>query len=206
MKTSAHSPASTLLLVADDPRAAARIGDSLQAHNLAVTVHPAAKGAAQTILRAQPDAVILALSLPMADLLAICRKVRPGYANPILILTDGAREEDELAILRAGACRNRVELPQITVDAGRRAARVHRRWIDLSTAEFEVLWLLARRAGRTVPRDEICSRVRGFSYNGLDRTIDLRIARLRKKLGDDGRHPTLIKSVRGEGYMLVREA
>ncbi len=68
-----------------------------------------------------------------------------------------------------------------------------------------MLWLLARRAGHAVARREICSRLRGFPYDGLDRTVDLRVARLRRKLGDDARHPRLIKSIRGEGYMLVRE-
>jgi two-component system response regulator RstA len=229
------SPSRSVLLVEDDPRQAARIRSCLTSHGFAVAVQATAEGVPGTVQRTRPDVVVLDLALPVAGLLDLCRRVRTGYVNPILVLTHSAREEDELASLRAGAddlvskpvrpralleriqarlerlhqleaCPDRVELPRITVDAGRRAARVDQRWVDLSTAEFEVLWLLAHHAGRTVPRGEICTRLRGFSYNGLDRTIDLRIARLRRKLGDDARHPWLIKSVRGEGYMLVREA
>jgi len=235
MRTSAPGPTISLLLVADDLPSARRITAALRSGNFSVTTHLGTAGAAEAIVRRQPDAVILAMSVPVAPLLVVCREIRLGYVNPLLILADGLGEEDELAGLRAGAddflpksvhpralverirarlvrlrrlreSPDRVELPQITIDAGRRAARVNCRWIDLTTAEFEVLWLLARHAGRTVRRGEICSRLRGFSYNGLDRTIDLRVARLRRKLGDDGRHPSLIKSVRGEGYMLVREA
>ena len=75
--------------------------------------------------------------------------------------------------------------------------------IDLTTAEFDLLWLLASRVGDVVTRDDIYRTLRGIEYDGLDRAIDLRVARLRRKLGDEGKQPRLLKSVRGIGYLLV---
>ncbi|TQV85115.1 response regulator [Exilibacterium tricleocarpae] len=74
--------------------------------------------------------------------------------------------------------------------------------IKLTTAEFELLWVLAEAAGKVVNRDTILQRIRGLDYDGLDRSIDRRISRLRKKLGDDPDNPKRIKTVRGKGYIL----
>ena len=77
--------------------------------------------------------------------------------------------------------------------------------VDLTTAEFDLLHLLAKRAGQTLSRNEIYQEIHGMKYDGLDRSIDLRVSRLRKKLGDDPAKPQRIKSVRGVGYMLSIE-
>jgi DNA-binding response OmpR family regulator len=65
--------------------------------------------------------------------------------------------------------------------------------------------MLARAAGAIVSREEIYRSLRGIEYDGLDRSMDVRIVRLRRKLGDDSKAPTLIKNVRGEGYLLSRQ-
>ena len=68
-----------------------------------------------------------------------------------------------------------------------------------------MLNLLAKHAGKTLSRDDISREIHGVKYDGVDRSIDLRISRLRKKLGDDSAKPHRIKSVRGVGYMLSME-
>lgn len=75
--------------------------------------------------------------------------------------------------------------------------------IPFTNAEFDLLVLLAQQAGRPISRDEIYAELRGLTYDGLDRMVDLRISRLRKKLNDDPKQPTLIKSIRGTGYLLT---
>ena len=65
-----------------------------------------------------------------------------------------------------------------------------------------LLALLAAHAGRVLTRDAISSKLRGVAWDGLERTIEVRVSRLRRKLGDDGR---IIKSVRGSGYLLIPE-
>jgi DNA-binding response OmpR family regulator len=84
-------------------------------------------------------------------------------------------------------------------------------WLDgqpvpLTTQEFELLSLLARRAGELVSRDEVFRSMRGIDYDGLDRSIDGRVSKLRRKLGDDAAAPTRIKTVWGKGYLLVPDA
>jgi len=78
--------------------------------------------------------------------------------------------------------------------------------VDLTTQEFELLLLLARHAGEVLSRDVIYSNTRGITYDGLDRTVDVRISRLRRKLGDTPEHPFRIKTVWGKGYLFVADA
>jgi DNA-binding response OmpR family regulator len=93
----------------------------------------------------------------------------------------------------------------LIVDASRRRVELRGKVLDVTSAEFDVLKLLAENAGTTLSRGEIYQAIHGMKYDGLDRSIDLRISRLRKKLGDDPAQPTRIKSVRGTGYLLSVE-
>lgn len=77
--------------------------------------------------------------------------------------------------------------------------------IDFTTAEFDLLWLLANHAGQILTRDDIFSQVRGIDFDGSDRSIDARISRLRRKLLDDPDNPRRIKTVRGKGYLFLSE-
>ena len=75
--------------------------------------------------------------------------------------------------------------------------------LALTTAEYELLHFLAARAGQVVSRDDIMQGLRGLEFDGLDRAIDARISRLRRKIGDDADTPTRIKTVRGQGYLFA---
>jgi two-component system response regulator RstA len=76
--------------------------------------------------------------------------------------------------------------------------------LDLTSSQFDLLSFLARHAGRIVSRDELSRHLRGVDYDGLSRSIDLAVVRLREKIGDSGKHPRMIKSIRGEGYLMVK--
>ena len=78
--------------------------------------------------------------------------------------------------------------------------------MSLTTQEFELLYLLAAQAGKVLSRDDIYKQLRGLEYDGLDRTVDVCISHLRKKLGDDGENPRRIKTVCGKGYLFVADA
>lgn len=98
-----------------------------------------------------------------------------------------------------------VEPPATTslrVDIKARAVSMADRAINLTTAEYDLLSLLIDEAGTVVSRDTIVRSLRGFDYDGLDRSIDRRISRLRKKLHDDPTDPKIIKTIRGKGYLL----
>jgi two-component system OmpR family response regulator/two-component system response regulator RstA len=82
-----------------------------------------------------------------------------------------------------------------------RAAQLDGKSLELTTAEFDLLWLLSLHAGTILSRDELLQELRGIGFDGLDRSIDARISRLRKKIGDDPENPARIKTVRGKGYL-----
>jgi DNA-binding response OmpR family regulator len=73
--------------------------------------------------------------------------------------------------------------------------------IDLTSGEFDLLWLLAKNAGRILSRVEILRVLRSLDYDGMDRSVDNRVYRLRKKLGDVNSPTQRIKSVRALGYV-----
>ncbi len=78
--------------------------------------------------------------------------------------------------------------------------------VTLTTTEFDLLLLLARNAGNILSRDFLHRELRGVDYDGLDRSVDMGVSRLRKKLGDDPKSPRRIKTVWGKGYLFVEEA
>jgi two-component system OmpR family response regulator/two-component system response regulator RstA len=84
-----------------------------------------------------------------------------------------------------------------------REVRVGSTVMALTTAEYELLLFLASRAGLVVSRDDIMQGLRGLEFDGLDRAIDARVSRLRRKIGDDAETPSRLKTVRGQGYLFV---
>ena len=93
-----------------------------------------------------------------------------------------------------------------TISISAREAWLHDEALDLTTNDFDLLWLLASNPGKIFTRDAILEGLRGIDYDGIDRSVDIRISRLRKKLGDDTGHPQRIKTIRGKGYLFVKEA
>lgn len=94
----------------------------------------------------------------------------------------------------------------LSIDRKARRAMLGSEVIGLSTNEFELLWLLASHAGTVLDRQFILSRLRRLSYDGADRSIDIAVSRLRRKLGDVAEPAVRIKTVRGKGYLFVADA
>ena len=99
-----------------------------------------------------------------------------------------------------------LEFGVLTIKRAAREVMLDGRKLDFTTNEFELLWLLASHAGEVLNRDSILESLRGIGYDGLDRSVDVCISRLRKKLADDPNKPARIKTVRGKGYLFVAEA
>ncbi|WP_163832883.1 winged helix-turn-helix domain-containing protein [Spartinivicinus ruber] len=99
----------------------------------------------------------------------------------------------------------RLVFGELVIDNAMREAWLAGESIDLTSAEFDLLWLLASHAGRVLSREEIFSSLRGIEYDGQDRSIDVRVSRIRPKIGDDPMHPRLIKTVRSRGYLFVKD-
>ncbi len=94
----------------------------------------------------------------------------------------------------------------LSIDNASRTVCLKGETIALTSNEFEVLWLLACQAGQVVSRESMISELRGIEYDGFDRSSDIMISRLRKKLRDDVDKPYRIKTVWGKGYLFAQDA
>ena len=230
------SDRSRILIVEDDARLAELTRDYLESQGLAVAIQADCRRAVSQILAERPALVVLDLMLPGESGFAICKRVREqGYDGPILMLTARTDDLDQVQGLEMGAddyvCKpvrpvvllarirallRRHEAPaeevqrlvfgSLELDHARLEASLGGERVELTGAEFDLLWLLASNGGRILSREEIFAQLRGIEYDGQDRSIDVRISRIRPKIGDDPEHPRLIKTVRGKGYLFVSEA
>ncbi|WP_448547053.1 response regulator [Thalassotalea fusca] len=92
---------------------------------------------------------------------------------------------------------------QLIIDASKRTVHNQGQLVTLSSAEFDLLWLLAQDVGQIVKREQLHEKIFKLEYDGIDRSIDLRISRIRKKLDDNPKEPQIIKTVRNVGYLLA---
>lgn len=99
----------------------------------------------------------------------------------------------------------RLEFGDLVIDNGGRSVTLNDELVDFTSAEYDLLWLLASNSGRILSREDIFERLRGIEYDGQDRSIDVRISRIRPKIGDDPENPKRIKTVRSKGYLFVKE-
>jgi two-component system response regulator RstA len=219
-----------ILLVEDDVRLTRLIAEYLKPEGLRVSIEHDGAKAAERIRTERPDLVVLDHMLPGEDGLSILRKVREEFPNPILMMTARRSEVDQIIGLEMGAddyvpkpvtprlllARIRAALrrraPQeaaqqyddgrLVVDQGTREAVLDGNLLDLTSAEFDLLLVLIDFAGRPVSRDLLLQRLRGIAYDGFDRSIDVRVSQLRRKLRE-GSDLKWIKTVRGVGYQFV---
>lgn len=138
-------------------------------------------GANDYILKTTPPSVLV------ARLRAHLRNARPQTALP----AEPPSSKNSAKIIFGG----------LSIDPVSRDVILDGEKISLSTSDFDLLWLLACHAGETLNRDILLKEMRGVSYDGLDRSIDVAISRLRKKLGDNPTEPFRIKTVRNRGYL-----
>lgn len=99
-----------------------------------------------------------------------------------------------------------IVVDDLRIEEASRTVWIAEKNIELTTAEFDLLVYLAKHAGKVVDRRDVYVDVLELPYDGRDRSIDLRVSRLRRKLGDDSAQPTRIKSVRGIGYLMAKNS
>lgn len=98
-----------------------------------------------------------------------------------------------------------LEFGQLSIQPDSRTVILYQQEIPMTTAEFDLLLLLAKDAGKVLTRDQLLMALKGIDFDGLDRTIDIHISRLRRKLDDNIENPKKIKTIRGKGYLLNRD-
>jgi two-component system response regulator RstA len=221
-----------VLVVDDDTRLTSLIADYFRREGFEVDVENDGRSGGDRILADRPDLVILDLMMPGEDGLSVCRRVRgAGYGGAILMLTARRDEIDQVVGLEMGAddyvpkpasprlllarvralLRRKVSTRSderlihgsLVVDRSARTAAVAGQLMELTTAEFDLLWALTRQAGTPVTREALIRELRGINYDGVDRSMDVRVSQLRKKLRATGQLAPEIKTVRSVGYQLV---
>ena len=157
------------------------------------------------MLTARTEDLDQVLGLEMGADDYVAKPVRPRVLLArIRALLRRGKEEPEQEEMEAGGD-NRLTFGNLVVDNAMREAWLDGQSIDLTSAEFDLLWLLSSSAGRVLTREEIFHQLRGIEYDGQDRSIDVRVSRIRPKVGDDPMNPKRIKTVRSKGYLFVKE-
>lgn len=220
-----------LLIVEDDESLASLLKEYLERHGFIVSLLYRGSNAVKTVLETKPDLVILDLMLPDTNGLDICRELRSSWRGPILMLTAMKDDADIIvgleigaddyvgkpvtprvllarvrALLRRGSTDVKAEIIRrgnLHIDVPSRKVIFNDRNIDLTTTEFDLLVLLARRAGRVQERSLLVEELRGIDFHSFDRSVDVIISRLRKKLDSSSSGNDLIQTIRGVGYVMT---
>lgn len=222
-----------IVLVEDDARLGALVSAYLVRHGYDVVHVLSGERAVERIPGLAPAVVLLDVTLPGIDGFAVCASIRPRFSGVICMLSARTDDIDQVLGLELGAddyigkpIEPRVLLARIRAhlrrDTGQRRARptlcfgqlrierdtrevtLQSARIELTTAEFDLLLCLAESAGTILSRDDLLRDLRGIGFDGLDRSIDARISRLRRKLGDLSEVPERIKTIRSKGYLFNR--
>lgn len=225
-----------VVLAEDDPNQAKIVKLYLEREGHSVVVTGDGLAALEEVRRRRPDLLILDVMMPKLDGHDVCRVLRQESDVPILLLTARSSEDDVLIGLDLGAddyvtkpyrprelmARVRallrrsssgakpqegsIRLGDLHLDPARRTVIVAGRPVELTAAEFDVLMTLAGSPGLVFTRLQLLEAVMGFDYQGMERTVDAHVKNLRRKLGDDSRHPRYIATVVGVGYKAPDDA
>jgi DNA-binding response OmpR family regulator len=216
-----------ILVVEDEKKTSETIALYLRREGHDVVLAADGESALAAVRERVPDVVILDLLLPRLDGRVVCRELRAaGVASGIIMLTARSTEEDKLSGLDLGAddymtkpfsprelmARVRallrrigesdvLELAGVTLDRDRHEACVDGESLRLTPTEFRLLETMLRRPNRTFTRQQLVDAALGDDYDGLERTVDVHVKNLRRKLGEAGK---AVVTVFGVGYKLAR--
>jgi DNA-binding response OmpR family regulator len=221
------------LLVEDDAAIRGALIRVLTEHGHAVTSTPSAMAALRHVLDAPPDLVLLDLGLPDLNGYEALRMLRAVSAVPVVVVTAHDDEQEIIRVLDAGAddyvikpfgvgqieARIRAVLRRsgqgerkadglleaggLRLDPDAYEATLDGVPLDLSRREFDLLHYLTRHAGQVVTRRDLLTHVWQMPYGGADKTVDVHISWLRRKLGETAQYPRYLHTVRGVGVKLV---
>ena len=217
-----------ILIVDDDRKIVATVKLYLENEGFEVATANDGQGALEQTRANTPDLIILDLMLPRIAGLDVFRILRSKSDVPIVMLTARTTEEDKLRGLNIGADdyitkpfsprelvarvhtilrrtkpnhdATKLQYDELTIDLTRHEVRVRDNFIQFTPAEFSLLEAFVRSPDRVFSRQELIDRAFGHDYNGLERTIDVHIKSIRKKIEIDSLRPSLIVTVYGVGY------
>jgi len=223
---------SKVLLIDDDRKHSELMQAYFKRHGInLVCAYDSVEGF-KKLAREEPDLLLLDVMLPGKDGFEICREVRKTNNIPIIMLTArgdvidrvsglelgaddyiGKPFEPRELVARVQATLRRTELAGstvgklsfegLTIEPETRTVLVDDKSVNLTSMEFELLVILARRQGRKLSRDDILSELRGIDAAILTRSVDIMVSRLRQKLGDTAKPAKFIQTIWGRGYSFI---
>ena len=223
-----------ILLVEDDSGIRSALSRALTERGHAVHWQPAGLPGLQSVIDDRPDVVLLDLGLPDVDGVQVLTMMRSVSDVPVIVVTARDDDADIVKALDAGAddfvtkpfgadhleariravlrrsgsprTEGPITVGELVVDARTRAATLEGRPLELSRKEFDLLLALAQRAGEVVSKRDLLAEVWRQPYGGGDRTVDVHLSWLRRKLGESAAEPRYLHSTRGVGVRLAAPA
>jgi DNA-binding response OmpR family regulator len=223
----------SVLYIEDDTRLARLTSEYLSLNGIEVLHVRTGEIGLSQLEKGHHDVVLLDIMLPGIDGLEVCRRIRERSDVPIIGLTARVEEADRVMALelgtddyiakpfstrellariranarryngRAGPERRRLVADGLVLDGARCAATLNGAPLELTTHEFALLYALVERAGRPLSREQLMEIASGSAEEAFDRSVDVHVSRIRRKLGDDSQRPRWIQTVRGKGYMFL---
>ena len=223
---------SRILLVEDDAEIRRLVADAMARHGHDIETAGTGMEGLQTAVSQSPDLVILDLGLPDVDGAELLRMLRAVSEVPVIVATARGDDDSIVRLLDAGADdylvkpystpqlaarvravlrradaasggRDEVVVGELRIDVAAREARLGDDPLDLSPKEFDLLLALAERVGEVVSKRELLAQVWREPWGGSERTVDVHLSWLRKKLGESASEPRFIRTVHGVGVKLV---
>ena len=227
-----YSPMTKVLLIDDDRKHSDLMQAYFKRYGINLLCAYDSVEGFKLLAREEPDLLLLDVMLPGKDGFEICREVRKSSNIPIIMLTARGDIIDRVSGLELGADdyvgkpfeprelvarvqatlrRSEIAGPSVgklsfdglTIETETRTVEVDGEAVDLTSMEYELLLILARRHGRKLSRDDILSELRGIDAAILTRSVDIMVSRLRQKLGDNVKPPRFIQTIWGRGYSFV---
>ncbi len=224
-----------VLVVEDDPEIGRLLRRNLTELGHVVTIAADGATGLALALREQPQVVLLDLGLPDLAGLEVLAMLRGVSSVPVIVITAQDDDRTVVQALDAGAddyltkpfgldqlvariravlrraeqgrqAAAQVQIGELVIDPAARTVRLAGVPVELSRKEFDLLWALAARAGEVVTRRELLTEVWQLPYGGGDRTVDVHLSWLRRKLGETAARPRYLQTVRGVGIRLVDPA
>ncbi|PYT18049.1 MAG: DNA-binding response regulator [Acidobacteria bacterium] len=219
-----------LLIIDDDTELCALLKEFLHREGFFVFLEHDGAAGLERALGGRFDLIVLDVMLPTLDGFAVLKKLRAKSRVPVLMLTARGEDEDRIVGLEVGAddylakpfiprellarikailrraqatATGRIEVNGVMIDPGTREVFCDQRRVDITTLEFDILEVLVRSAGQVVSRDALMESMYNRKATPFDRSIDMHVSHLRKKLETNR---SLIKTVRGIGYQFCRSA
>jgi two-component system phosphate regulon response regulator OmpR len=221
-----------ILIIDDDEKMNRLLQTYLTGFGYEVTACTNPLSGLQKIRSYLPDLIILDIMLPDMDGFTACREIRKDYVTPIIMLTARGDVTDRIVglelgaddylpkpfeprelvariqtILRRVSNRHNLSVPlrfdHLEIIPSKQMAILDGKTLDITTMEFQLLYLFAEKRGRIVTREQIMDNLRGIDWTAFDRSVDVAVSRLRQKLNDNPKVPRFIKTIWGTGYMFI---